>query len=280
MTNAAAHAQTQPVLEAIRSPVHVEGVTLAVRDIAGVAAFYRDVLGLEAAAAPDGMTLAAPDGTILMRLVAAPDARIPARGEPGLFHTAFVLPERDDLARWVRHAQHAGVAIEGASDHLVSEAIYLSDPEGNGVEIYADRPRASWPRNGDGVAMATEPLDGAGLMALIGDEPPTPWRFPAGGLIGHVHLKVGDLAAAEAFYVGELGMQVMARYPGAVFMSWGGYHHHIAVNVWSSNGVPPRRGDAPGLAEITLHAMAGGTARHVTDPAGNRLVLQASASMS
>jgi catechol 2,3-dioxygenase len=201
-----------------------------------------------------------------------------------LFHTAFLLPERRDLADWVRHARRTSLAIEGASDHLVSEAIYLSDPEGNGIEIYMDRPRSSWKSDGTGVAMATLPLDGASLLA----EPATagPWRFPDAGRIGHVHLKVGDLAAAEAFYRAELGLDVMARYPGAVFLGWGGYHHHIALNVWASKGAPARTADLAGLAEIAL--TADGTAPWAmterpdrADPAGNRLLLsQASASIS
>ncbi len=196
------------------------------------------------------------------------DAPAETGREPGLFHIAFLLPSRADLAAWVAHAQALGAPIEGASDHLVSEAIYLSDPEGNGIEVYADRPRAGWRKEGDGVAMATLPLDGRGLMAEL-SAARDPWTFPAEGRIGHVHLRVGDLAEAEAFYRGALGMDVMARYPGAVFLSWGGYHHHLAVNVWRARGSGPRPARLAGLEEITLSGP--GPARSVTDPAGLRL---------
>lgn len=181
---------------------------------------------------------------------------------------------RRDLANWVAHAQKLGVRIEGASDHLVSEAIYLSDPEGNGIEVYFDRPRAAWLRDGAMIKMATLPLDGASLMAEQ-DANVTLWRFPEGGRIGHVHLKVSDLALAEAFYRDQLGLTVMARYPGASFMGWGGYHHHIAINVWHSKGAKSRPGGQTGLARISVsaadNAMWAGMER-ATDPSGNHLM--------
>lgn len=257
------------MLEALNAPAHIAEVTLVVRDADDVARFYADLLGL--ARRPDdrgGIALSAgEDGPTLLRLVARPDLPPASSRSPGLFHIAFLLPSRADLAAWTAHAQALGADLEGASDHLVSEAIYLSDPEGNGIEVYVDRPRESWPRDGEGVAMATLPLDGPGLMAELPRAAP-PWRFPAAGLIGHVHLKVGDLAQAEAFYRDRLGMQAMARYPGAVFMSWGGYHHHIALNVWRSRGAPPRPPEAMGLGEVVI---AGRSGDALADPAGNRL---------
>lgn len=256
------------MLEAFRSPIHVAGATLAVRDLTRVASFYVTVLGLKLVSqSSERARLGAADGTVLLDLVARPDLPSPPAGQPGLFHIAWLLPTRAGLAAWVRHAQALGVALEGASDHLVSEAIYLSDPEGNGIEVYVDRPRHLWRREGAGVAMATAPLDGASLMA----EPATdgPWAYPAEGRIGHIHLKVGDLAAAEAFYTGELGMSVMARYPGAVFLSWGGYHHHIALNAWTSRGASPLAGERLGLQAFTL-AGETGALRSGVDPAGNR----------
>lgn len=260
-------------LEAFDAPAHVAQVTLIVRNAARVAGFYRDALGLLLGAEGPETTLAASDGTVLMRLIERPDARPAAPGEPGLFHTAFLLPTRGDLADWARHAEAIGLGLEGASDHLVSEAIYLSDPESNGIEIYVDRPRASWPMDGDMVKMATLRLDGASLMAEAGPAS-APFRFPAGGRIGHVHLKVNDLAAAEAFWRDQAGLQVMARYPGAAFLGWGGYHHHIAVNVWSSKGAAARAAGAAGLAGISI-AMAEAARGlpepgvSLADPAGN-----------
>jgi catechol 2,3-dioxygenase len=265
------------MLEALQSPIHVASVTLIVRDLARVATFHRDVLGLIETPTPDGISLGPEGGPTLLRLAEPPDATAEPPNAPGLFHTAFLLPERRDLARWVAHAQSLGVRIEGASDHRVSEAVYLSDPEGNGIEVYVDRPRSSWPRHETGIAMGTDPLDGRSLMAELDGHDAKPWRFPAEGRIGHVHLKVGDLAAAEAFYRERLGMDVMARYPGAVFMSWGGYHHHIAVNIWRSRGAAARQDGMVGLAGV---ALAGDGPAAVTDPAGNRIAFQAMASIS
>lgn len=263
------------MLEALNAPAYIQDVTLTVRDLDRVGRFYAEVLGLtlrETSAFEH--VLESADGAALLRLKRRADLPPARPDEPGLFHVAFLLPSRAHLARWVVHAQTLGVALEGASDHLVSEAVYLSDPEGNGVEVYVDRPRASWPRDGEGVPMATNPLDGRGLLAEAGENA-GPWTFPAGGRIGHVHLKVGDLAAAEAFYRDELGLAVMARYPGAVFLSWGGYHHHIALNVWRSRGAAARQGEGAGLAEIGVRAVgqpAPRQGRHV-DPAGNVLLV-------
>jgi catechol 2,3-dioxygenase len=275
------------MLEARNAPIHVACVTLIVRDLAACAAFYRDGLGLAQLATSQTEThFGAAGGEAILILKADPDAAPAQRRDAGLFHTAFLLPARADLARWIDHARRMGLRLEGASDHLVSEAVYLSDPEGNGIEVYVDRPRALWPPDpapdGPRVAMATNPLDGAGLMAEIAHEAHAPWRFPTGGGVGHVHLKVGDLAAAEAFYTGQLGMAVMARYPGAVFLSWGGYHHHVAVNVWSSQGAPPRQPGEAGLGEVAFICATPPAAINdaINDPAGNRLIFQASASIS
>ncbi len=269
-------------LEALNGPAHIGSVALHVRDLERVSAFYRDVLGLMIVAhSADAVSLAAADGTLLLELIGKSGLKPADPSAPGLFHTAFLLPTRRDLANWVAHAQALGVRIEGASDHLVSEAIYLTDPEGNGIEVYVDRPRALWGQDGSMVKMATLPLDGASLMAEQ-DTSAGAWRFPALGRIGHVHLKVGDLAAAEAFYRDRLGLTVMARYPGAAFLGWGGYHHHIAVNVWHSRGQPARTAGSAGLARVGLVMPDGQTHGELTDPAGNRLVSgpQASASMS
>lgn len=270
------------MLEALDGPAHIGSVSLNVRDLERATAFYRDVLGLTIAeTSATATSLAASDGTVLLNLIPRPELKPANPSAPGLFHTAFLLPTRRDLANWVAHARSLGVMIEGASDHLVSEAIYLSDPEGNGIEIYVDRPRAQWGRDGAMVKMATAALDGASLMAEQ-DRAAGPWRFPAAGRVGHVHLKVGDLAAAEAFYRDQLGMTVMARYPGAAFMSWGGYHHHIAINVWHSKGAPARDGESAGLAGVGLVMPASAVRDTLVDPSGNRLATtpQASASIS
>ena len=163
------------------------------------------------------------------------------------------MPARADLGAWLRRALDRGVRLEGASDHAVSEAIYLSDPEGNGIEVYADRPRAAWPRGpapGE-VDMITEPLDARGLMAVAA---PGEGRAPAGTRVGHIHLRVGDTAAAERFYAGVLGLDVTHRRPGATFFSSGGYHHHVAGNAWGSRGAGRRTPGATGLESFELVA--------------------------
>jgi catechol 2,3-dioxygenase len=262
-------------LEAFNAPAHIAGISLHVRDIEAVSAFYRDVIGLAPTLHGDHATLAAADGTALVRLVANPALAPASADAPGLFHTAFVLPTRADLANWLAHAQALGLRLEGASDHLVSEAIYLSDPEGNGIEVYVDRPRADWPRDAGMIRMATLPLDGASLMAER-DSHAGAWHFPAMGRIGHVHLKVADLALAEAFYRDRLGLEVMARYPGATFMGWGGYHHHIAVNVWQSKGAATRPELTSGLGAVMIAATvppAWSGATDLTDPSGNHISL-------
>ncbi len=267
-------------LEAQRSPAHIGAVHLNVRDLDSVAGFYETALGLHRGQIEPGrVSLATGDGTVLVELHQKPDLTPVDPAAPGLFHTAFLLPSRRDLANWLTHAQGIGLRIEGASDHLVSEAMYLSDPEGNGIEIYVDRPRESWPMEGSGVKMATLRLDGPSLMAEA-DTAPQPWTFPDSGRVGHIHLKVGDLATAESFYRDELGLTVMARYPGAVFMGWGGYHHHVAINVWASRGQPPRAAMTAGLDHFEIaatkdQAMDTRSSQTLTDPAGNRVTFAA-----
>ncbi|MGI8597046.1 MAG: VOC family protein [Thermoleophilaceae bacterium] len=167
----------------------------------------------------------------------------PPRWSSGLFHLALLVPSRAELARAVRRVTGAGGRFTGASDHLVSEALYLNDPEGNGIEIYRDRPREEWEHTGGEVRMSTLALDLDAVMAELpaGDGPD---GMPPGTVMGHVHLSVADLAETESFYADVLGFDVTVRsYPGALFLSAGGYHHHVGANTWTSAGVP-----APALA--------------------------------
>lgn len=246
----------------------IAGVTLRVADAPRVARFYREVIGLEELSRDGTETVLGAGGRRLLTLVADPAAPEPPPGSAGLFHTAFLLPSRRDLGLWLRAAAERGVTLDGASDHLVSEAIYLADPEGNGIEVYADRPREAWRREGGQVAMATRPLD---LRALAAAAPgPLPERAPEGTVVGHVHLKVGDVAEAERFWSGVAGLEVSARYAGAaVFLARGGYHHHLAANAWDSRGAGKR---ADGLRGLVSVAFAGGLDAPVTDPWGNRAV--------
>lgn len=274
-------------LEAHDAPYHIGAVTLRVRDLDRLTAFYRDVIGLTAiAAAPEEAVLGI-DGEPLLRLQAG--AR-PPTSKAGLFHIAILLPSRRDLANWLAHAAQVGLKLEGASDHLVSEALYLSDPEGNGIEVYRDRRRSEWPRRDGAIAMATERLD---LDALLSEAEGKPYPgMPGGARMGHIHLRVGDTDQAEAFYRDALGFDLTVRYPGASFLASGGYHHHIGANVWQSRGAPARADDEAGLASFELVARdeeafaamrrrflaAGGRdddgTTMVADPWNNRLILR------
>jgi catechol 2,3-dioxygenase len=236
---------------ATSAPLFAATVTLAVRDLAGIAGFYQRLLGLRPLpGGPAGrLTLVAGDRPLL-HLVHTPDARSETGHEPGLFHTAFLVPDRQALAAWLQHIAALGVNLQGASDHGVSEAIYLADPEGNGIEVYADRLRADWPVAADGgIGMYTRRLDLRALMAIA----PGPALPGEGTVIGHVHLRANDVPAAEAFYT-SLGMAVVQRVPQASFLSTGGYHHHIAANAWASGGTPRRPAGLTGLLEVELRA--------------------------
>lgn len=238
-------------------------VRLQVADLARSLAFYKGVLGLRRLALGSGRaTLAAqPDATgggdrVLVELVERPDARPMApRGRLGLYHTAILLPDRASLGRFVRHLAARGVRA-GAGDHLVSEAFYLTDPDGLGVEVYADRPRESWRRQGRELMMATDPVDVAGLVRAAEAAPggDAPWAgMPAGTVIGHVHLHVGDLDQAAAFFSEALGFDRMVwHYPGALFLGAGGYHHHLGTNTWAGPGAHPPAEDDAQMLEWTV----------------------------
>lgn len=232
------------------APMEIGRVRLVVRDLPRVADFYARALGLEKLAA-DGaeVTLGAGDRA-LVELRGDPAARVRSPREAGLFHTAFLMPSRADLGAWVHHASETRLPVQGASDHLVSEAIYFADPEGNGIEIYADRPRSGWTTPDGSIKMATDPLDVPDLAAAARG----PWKgAPQGAVVGHVHLQVGNVAEAEAFYSGTLGFRIMAHYPGAAFYGSGGYHHHLATNIWNSRGAGLREGGT-GLAAVEILA--------------------------
>ncbi|ADB53262.1 VOC family protein [Conexibacter woesei] len=280
-------------------------IRLTVADLPASAAFYETVLGLRPLRADgDELRLGTAAGTPLVELVERADAAPRPARSSGLFHLALLLPSRAELALALRRLALARHPLEGASDHLVSEALYLSDPEGNGIEIYRDRPRAEWGREPDGqIRMATLPLDLDAVLAELPEDldpgSPDP-GVPAGAVIGHVHLQVSDLDQAEAFYNGVLGFDVVVRgYPGALFVSAGGYHHHLGLNTWASAGGAPNAPGTRGLDRFTIVlptaadvaaagkrlAAAGAPATAAadgslaaTDPFGNELLLTATAS--
>ncbi|MDR4308055.1 VOC family protein [Chelatococcus sambhunathii] len=214
---------------------------LQVSDLSRSVDFYREAVGLVALDRSAGRAeLGGEGGDPVLRLVEKRGAAPKPRTAVGLFHIAVLLPERRDLARAFARLASNGL-LTGASDHLVSEALYLDDPDGLGVEIYRDRPRNDWPFENGRLKMASDRIDAAGLMALAEAEGDLDGPAPAGTRLGHVHLQVGDLDRAGAFWTGAVGLDLVTTYPGALFMSAGGYHHHVAANVWSSRGagVPP-----------------------------------------
>lgn len=223
---------------------HIGRVRLAAANLPAMRSFYVDLLGMTANAGDDEQQsvtrLQVPEsGTTLVELVKADvDTKFQRRRSPGLYHLAILLPNRIELAKTVRRLVDAGWPLAGASDHGVSEAVYLSDPEGNGIELYADRPPATWPMSNGQLAMMTGPLDVSALLAEL-DRPAQvsgEFRLHSQVKVGHVHLHVTDLGRAAAFYVDLLGFDVMqSSYPGALFLAAGGYHHHMGLNTWAAS---------------------------------------------
>ncbi len=237
---------------ASRTPLHIGAVALKVRDLDRLTAYYHNAIGLSVLdRSNDGATLGA-GGVPLLHLEHAPAAKPDDTRTAGLYHTAFLVPTRADLARWLLDVAQKRVPLTGASDHAVSEAIYLDDPEGNGIEVYRDRRPEEWEWQGDHVKMTTNALDLDDLVSAAGNETWT--GAPDGMRIGHVHLRVGDIDVAEKFYRDVIGLDVMRRRGGASFMSSGRYHHHVGSNVWHSAGAGLRDADRAGLAWFAFEA--------------------------
>ena len=234
---------------------HIGQVSLTVSDRDRSLLFYQDVLGFSELRREGPVSLLAPaSGRVLIELHERKDAVARPRRSSGLFHFAILVPSRAALGRSLRRLADKRWPISGASDHLVSEALYLNDPDGLGIEIYRDRPKDSW-RTVDGeLAMATDPLD----LQAIHDEPgaETPLNgLESGTVMGHVHLHVPQLDSAEAFYCGRIGFEPMVRrYPGALFVAAGGYHHHLGLNTWAGAGAPPPPENAVGLRSFTIES--------------------------
>jgi len=212
---------------------------LRVADLDETTAFYRDVVGLAVLDRDDDRATLGADGTALLVLERAADRPERSRTDAGLFHTAFRVPSRAALGEALARVRDRW-RLDGASDHLVSEALYLDDPEGNGVEIYRDRPREEWPVDDDGtVRMATEPLDVQGVAGAAGGERAgLVDDVPPGTDVGHMHLEVTSLSAFEAMYVDGLGFEVGMTGPNVRFVAAGGYHHHIGANTWQGRTTP------------------------------------------
>jgi catechol 2,3-dioxygenase len=231
--------------------LRIGSVALAVSDLPRSVDFYQRVLGLPLISEQTDTARLGPDGerpALVLTNITGPVP--PAPRSTGLFHVAWLHPSRAALADTVRRVAGHGWRFDGAADHGVSEALYLSDPDGLGIEIYADRPRERWEpgAGGHGVTMVTLPLDVEDLLAQSALEPSP--AVAAGTNVGHVHLKVSDVPRAATFYGGALGFEEQARLPSAAFLSAGGYHHHVGLNSWQSQGGSPPAEDAPGLRTV------------------------------
>jgi catechol 2,3-dioxygenase len=286
----------------IATGTRIGAVHLTVPSLERSGAFYEGALGLSGSEQPDGSVLLGGAARLPPLLSLAGDSAATPRNprEPGLFHFAILVPTRRDLAVALVRLMEAGWPLSGASDHLVSEALYLNDPDGNGIEIYHDRDRSEWRHDAEGhPEMATLPLDLDGLLAELTEVPidhDADALMPVGTRIGHVHLQVAELQEIEHFYSDLLGFEVMVRgYPGALFVAAGGYHHHIGLNTWNSRGgIAPAPGsvglrayevtlpDQAALAGLLARVDAAGIAVEpapggstlVRDPSGNGVLLR------
>lgn len=220
-------------------PNRIGRVDLTVANLARAILFYEDVIGLRVLRRKEQAAELGVGTRELLRLVELPGAR-PSPRSTGLYHFALLLPARRDLALALAHLHQVNAPISGYADHAVSEAIYLTDPDGHGIEIYRDRPREEWEFPGGSLKMTVDPIDIRGIMAELPAEPVS-WRgLPEGTLMGHIHLQVSDIPVTERFYTELLDFDVMARYgPAATFMATNGYHHHIGANTWAGVGVLP-----------------------------------------
>ncbi|HET7043967.1 MAG TPA: VOC family protein [Gaiellaceae bacterium] len=235
------------------SPLTTVGpVHLTVADLERSLGFYATAIGLETLEAGERRATLGAGGRALLVLVEEPGAR-PAAGHTGLYHFALLVPGRSDLARWLAHAARDRVPLTGLSDHFVSEAIYLTDPDGHGIEIYRDRPREHW-EGQVAEAMTTLPLDVQDLLGVLDDTASEPFdRLAAGTVMGHVHLKVAAVEDTVAFYRDALGLGLMARFGAqAAFLSAGGYHHHLGANTWESAGASPPPPGSAALRRATV----------------------------
>ncbi|WP_459385100.1 VOC family protein [Arthrobacter humicola] len=250
-----AEASTQDLLPA---ELTMGTVMLKVGDMKLMTDYYQRALGLETVAEQDGGLYLGRQQKPLVHLAPAPGLNLPSRGEAGLFHTALLFEDQHSLAATIATAaQYEPQSFTGSADHLVSEAFYFNDPEGNGIELYWDRPRAAWSWEGKNVVMDSLALPPQRyLQQYLTEESVAGQRQAAAG-VGHVHLQVGDVQSAHEFYVGTLGFEKTAGWHGqALFVSAGGYHHHMAMNVWNSRGAGPRR-DTLGLGEVLIEVPSG-----------------------
>jgi catechol 2,3-dioxygenase len=249
----------QPTSTSIDPRTTIGDLSLTVADLDRSIAFYTGPLGFSVLHREGDEATLGVAGTPLLRLTSLTGARPWPGCATGLYHFAILLPTRADLGRWLRNWLDRGNPLPGQGDHLVSEAFYLSDPDGNGIEVYRDRPRSEWQWEGGRVQMDSLPIDINGVLAAAEGKP---WEgFPSGTTIGHMHLQVGDIPTAAAFYVDTLGFDVVAEMPTALFISAGGYHHHLGMNIWHSRGAKAAPEGTAGLRDFTI-VLPDDAARH------------------
>jgi len=248
-------ASAHDAVTTIDTQTQVGPLALSVADLARSVAFYTDAIGLAVLEHNDAEATLGAGGEPLLVLREQRGAQPWPRGGrsyTGLYHFAILVPQRSDLGRWLRHWLELDLSLPGQGDHFVSEALYLEDPDGHGIEIYHDRPRDEWTWVNGQVQMGVEPVDINGLLheaAQVNE----PWSgLPAGTRIGHIHLQVGDIRQAAEFYSGVLGFAPVAQMPSALFVSAGGYHHHIGANIWHSRGAGPAPDDSVRLLWFTV----------------------------
>jgi catechol 2,3-dioxygenase len=242
-------ATAEPAIPTLPATLRLGPVHLAVTDLDRSVAFYQESIGLRLHRRDDSVAAMGAGAEELLFLHEEPAAR-PASRHAGLYHYALLHPSREELARAAQRLVATQTAISGASDHGISEAIYLPDPDGNGIELAADRGRERWGDLSDPTTIGPRPLDMEGLLGVIDEQPQR--QADAGLVVGHVHLHVGDVEEGLGFYRDVLGFEPMTVFPTAAFVSAGGYHHHLAFNTWRGEGVPPAPPDAVGLRLWTV----------------------------
>lgn len=250
----------EPVrLPAHQRPMFIDRAGLRVSNLEGMILFYQQVIGLDILSRTEQDAVLGIGGTGLLELMRDPGGTPARAGAAGLYHLAFEMPTRRDLARWIVHAATHHFQVSGLADHRVTESVYLNDPDGNGIEVYASRPEAQWQWKDGQVAMGVFDLDLDPLLKLVDRNKDDYTVAPSAMRVGHIHLKVGDLAAAERFYSGLIGFDVTRRAPGVVFTSSGKYHHHVAINIWESQRAGRRSETELGLSWFSI-ATAGRSA--------------------
>jgi catechol 2,3-dioxygenase len=240
-------------LQSHQAPIFIDRVALVVRDLEGMTNFYHQVVGLAVVSATADVAQLGCDDKVILQLRKDPHARLRSPDMPGLFHTAFLMPARSDLGNWLKHAITIQVPMEGLSDHRVSEAAYLSDPEGNGIEIYIDRPSENWFKPNAPITMGTSRMDVEGVIASAEKTATGHYQMPSATRVGHLHLSVADLAQAGDVLTNIIGLRKTTSYPQADFYASGNYHHHVAVNTWNRGPTAQFQTGFTGVENVVLN---------------------------